>query len=305
MEVARYKGGPAARTKTTRTPFPCSRTRRMTRSLARRRTRRQRSVWKTPSRPLPPRASRRPPARPAARRAETHQERVPVVRRGARRGLYPEGSAEGACKPGSRHDRWGTSRRTSGKTAHVIDSGALRARTSSASRGSTRRPGGSTRPRPACTRKLGTGGKAEVGIGHPKTKAASETRAASRVRMWRNLRREPSGRKTKQTRQSSKCVPEYALSIASRFGVRGSRGADARAPGRYGVRGSRHERDRAFADFSGVRARGDAPETRRPGGSDGQVQLQAENAHDYFADCTGSIAFGKLLQQTRDTALHI
>ena len=163
-----------------------------------------------------------PPARPAARRAEKPIKKgflSSAAGLGAE--LYPEGSAEGIPKPGEQYDPLGHIPENVRKNCHVIDSGALRGEDfervtrqyAETGRLDTSAPG-------VYAKGSEPGGKQEVGIGHPKTKAASETRASEPRSDVAKPHGEPERSKNKTdakvAKESSKRrVPEYALSIAS------------------------------------------------------------------------------------------
>ena len=163
-----------------------------------------------------------PPARPAARRAEKPIKKgflSSAAGLGAE--LYPEGSAEGIPKPGEQYDPLGHIPENVRKNCHVIDSGALRGEDfervtrqyAETGRLDTSAPG-------VYAKGSEPGGKQEVGIGHPKTKAASETRASEPRSDVAKPHGEPERSKNKTDatvakESSTKRVPEYALSIAS------------------------------------------------------------------------------------------
>ena len=160
-----------------------------------------------------------PPARPAARRAEKPIKKgflSSAAGLGAE--LYPEGSAEGIPKPGEQYDPLGHIPENVRKNCHVIDSGALRGEDfervtrqyAETGRLDTSAPG-------VYAKGSEPGGKREVGIGHPKEKSASGTRASeTRLNTAKPPQPEQSRNETIATpRDSSKRVPEYAVSTAS------------------------------------------------------------------------------------------
>ena len=162
-----------------------------------------------------------PPARPAARRAEKPIKKgflSSAAGLGAE--LYPEGSAEGIPKPGEQYDPLGHIPENVRKNCHVIDSGALRGEDfervtrqyAETGRLDTSTPG-------VYAKGSEPGAKREVGIGHPKEKAASETRA-SKTRSDAAKPPEPEPEETVATpKEASKRVPEYALLTASNSAV--------------------------------------------------------------------------------------
>ena len=130
--------------------------------------------------------------------------------------LYPEGSAEGIPKPGEQYDPLGHIPENVRKNCHVIDSGALRGEDfervtrqyAETGRLDTSAPG-------VYAKGSEPGAKREVGIGHPKEKAASET-SSRQTRSDAANPPEPEPEKTVVTpKEASKRVPQYALSTAS------------------------------------------------------------------------------------------
>ena len=158
-----------------------------------------------------------PPARPAARRTKKPIKKgflSSISGLGAE--LYPEGSAEGIPKPGEQYDPLGHIPENVRKNCHVIDSGALRGEDfervtrqyAETGRLDTSAPG-------VYAKGSEPGAKREVGIGHPKEKAASET-SSRQTRSDAANPPEPEPEKTVVTpKEASKRVPQYALSTAS------------------------------------------------------------------------------------------
>ena len=161
------------------------------------------------------------PARPAARRTKNPIKKGFLSSAsGLRAELYPEGSAEGIPKPGEQYDPLGHIPENVRTNCHVIDSGALRGEDfervtrqyAETGRLDTSTPG-------VYAKGSEPGAKREVGIGHPKEKAASETRA-SKTRSDAAKPPEPEPEETVATpKEASKRVPEYALLTASNSAV--------------------------------------------------------------------------------------
>ena len=161
-----------------------------------------------------------PPARPAARHTKKPIKKGFLSSAsGLGAELYPEGSAEGIPKPGEQYDPLGHIPENVRKNCHVIDSGALRGEDfervtrqyAETGRLDTSAPG-------VYAKGSEPGGKREVGIGHPKEESASGTRASETRLNTAKPERVPeqSRNETIATRRdSSKRVPEYAVSTAS------------------------------------------------------------------------------------------
>ena len=154
-----------------------------------------------------------PPARPAARRTKKPIKKgflSSISGLGAE--LYPEGSAEGIPKPGEQYDPLGHIPENVRKNCHVIDSGALRGEDfervtrqyAETGRLDTSAPG-------VYAKGSEPGAKREVGIGHPKEKAASET-SSRQTRSDAANPPEPEPEKTVVTpKEASKITPVSAI----------------------------------------------------------------------------------------------
>jgi len=164
-----------------------------------------------------------PPARPAARHTKKPIKKGFLSSAsGLGAELYPEGSAEGIPKPGEQYDPLGHIPENVRKNCHVIDSGALRGEDfervtrqyAETGRLDTSAPGVYAKgSEPGLTR--------EVGIGHPKEKekSASGTRLSETRLNTAKQERVPEQSRNETiatpSRDSSKRVPEYAVSTAS------------------------------------------------------------------------------------------